>query len=386
MPAAGPALLVLTAASAADSVGPLLEAAGHGVRTAALDAVADLDLAAFALVVIDATGADALAWCRRLQARPDEHPPGVLLVLADAEPAARLAALEAGATAYIVRPFAPGELLLQVQTFLSLRQLQGRLARQSAELTSANQRLQQTYKQIELELDAARRLQMSFLPQTLPAIHGARFAVSYRPCGRVGGDFYDVTRLDEDHVGFYVADAMGHGMPASLLTIFLKRGVRGKAIAGREYRLVPPGEVLERLNRDLLEQALPEMPFITMAYALLNCKDGTLRYARAGHPHPLYVPARGDVGVLPADGGLLGVFVAEFREQRRQLQPGDKLLLCTDGLETGANGGEAHRLLEAQAAEHRDLPIEQLVAKLAAELPGAAAPADDFTILGVEMH
>src|SRR5207342_902861 len=117
-------------------------------------------------------------------------------------------------------------------------------------------------------------------PHSLPEVPQARFAVHYRPCGRVGGDFYDVFRLDERHLGFYVADAMGHGIPASLLTIFVKKGVRAKEITGQTYRLVPPAEVLQRLNRDLIEQALADMPFITMVYALFDHAEGTLRFSR----------------------------------------------------------------------------------------------------------
>src|SRR5207237_29730 len=81
-----------------------------------------------------------------------------------------------------------------------------------------NKRLQTAYQQIDLELELARHIQESFLPRTLPELPQVRFAVKYRPCERVGGDFYDVFRLDEKHLGFYVADAMGHGVPASLPT------------------------------------------------------------------------------------------------------------------------------------------------------------------------
>src|SRR4029078_12258138 len=139
-----------------------------------------------------------------------------------------------------------------------------------------------------------RRLQASFLPSSLPAVGPVRFAVSYRPCGQVGGDFYDVFRLDEHHVGFYVADAMGHGVPASLLTIFLKKAVQPKEVSGSSYRLVPPGEVLSKLNRDLMAHGLAELPFITMVYGLLNCRDGRLAFARAAHPHPVYLPRAGE--------------------------------------------------------------------------------------------
>src|SRR5690349_18023167 len=122
----------------------------------------------------------------------------------------------------------------------------------------------------DAELDLARRIQMSFLPQALPEVAGVRFSVHHALCGRVGGDFYDVFRLDESHVGLYVADAMGHGVPASLLTIFVKKGVRPKEVFGHHYRLLPPEEVLQRLNRELIEQKLSDTPFITMLYALYN--------------------------------------------------------------------------------------------------------------------
>src|SRR5207245_1833721 len=131
------------------------------------------------------------------------------------------------------------------------------------------------------ELELARRIQQSMLPRTVPIVPPAQFAVHYRPCGRVGGDFYDIFRLDEDHIGFYVADVMGHGVPASLLTIFLKKAVQPKEIDGTTYRILPPDEVLQRLNHELISQAVAENPFITMVYALLNCRDGSLSFSRA---------------------------------------------------------------------------------------------------------
>src|SRR5262249_61341083 len=153
-----------------------------------------------------------------------------------------------------------------------------------------------------------RRSQRPPSPKALAASPQARFAAPSRPCGRAGGDFYDVFRLDESHLGFSVADAMGHGVPASLLTIFVKKGVRAKEIFGQQYRLVPPGEVLQRLNRDMIDQALSDNPFITMVYALLNFEEGTLRFARSGHPYPLYIPPEVPPRLWQGEGLLLGVF------------------------------------------------------------------------------
>jgi len=286
-----------------------------------------------------------------------------------------------------LRPFATGELLAQVRAFLRIKETHDRLSEKSAEINRINKKLHQAYQQIDEELELARRIQLSFLPQTLPEVPRGRFAVHYSLCGQVGGDFYDVFRLDEDHVGFYVADAVGHGLPASLLTIYVKKGIRAKEIFGQQYRLVSPGEVLQRLNQDLIEHAQSENPFITMVYMLFNHRDGTLSFARAGHPYPLYLPQDGDPQFWQVAGSLLGVFDTEFAVQQHPLRPGDKLLLYTDGVEAASFEGRppgSERLL-ACAARHRELPLQDFVDRLARDLVSQAKEPDDLTLLGLEM-
>ena len=202
------------------------------------------------------------------------------------------------------------------------------------------------------------------------SLPGVRFAVKMEVSGRVGGDFYDVFRLDEQTLGFYVADAMGHGVPASLLTIYVKKGIVAKDILEHGYRLVDPGEVLHRLNVDLLEQQLSENPFITMAYFSLNVQDMTLRYARAGHPYPLIVPRVGPMRPLASEGTLLGVFDTEFQTSETRLQPGDRLIIFTDGIDAvryrGRQQGQASFL--ACLEDHRDRPIDQMVPQIYSEI------------------
>jgi sigma-B regulation protein RsbU (phosphoserine phosphatase) len=329
---------------------------------------------------------DGLDLARRLRSRLDEKFVPVIYVTDDPGPTARLAAFEAGCDAYLLRPFAPGELLAQVTAFRRIKELHDRLAEKTAEIHRINKRLQQAYQQIDQELELAQRLQTSFLPQSLPEVPATRFAVQYLLCGRVGGDFYDAFRLDEQHVGFYVADAMGHGVPASLLTIFVKKGVRPKEVMGSQYRLVPPAEVLARLNRDLIEQKLSEHPFITLAYGLLNHQEGTLRLARAGHPYPLYIPREGPPVFWRQEGLLLGVVEATFREATYQLQPGDKVLLYSDGIDNASFEGHdsgADSLL-ACAECHRELPARQFVERLARDLFGVRELPDDLTLFALE--
>jgi phosphoserine phosphatase RsbU/P len=211
---------------------------------------------------------------------------------------------------------------------------------------------------------------------------GVSFAVQYRPSGRVGGDFYDAFRLDETHAGFYVADVVGHGVPASLLTMFLKKAVRAKEIVGSEYHLTAPDNVLHHLNREMLEQALAENPFITMVYGLYSTTDRTLAFARAGHPYPLLVPSRGRPRFLEVHGTLLGVFETDFAQRIEPLQPGDKVLFYTDGLETAEVTAQS---LLARVPTYQDLPISEMVTRLADDLIGESGLADDLTLLGLEV-
>jgi sigma-B regulation protein RsbU (phosphoserine phosphatase) len=262
-----------------------------------------------------------------------------------------------------------------------------RLAAECDELRRLNKRLQQLHQQIDYQMQLAQRIQASFLPKSLPEIPHGRFAVHYQPRDRVGGDFYDVFRLDENHVGLYVADVMGHGVPASLLTIFVKKGVQAKEVFGRDYRLVPPEEVLGRLNNDLIDQSLSEHPFITMTYALYNDRDGAFRFARAGHPYPLYVPLTGAPVFWRQEGLLLGVTDATFPARSYPLKPGDKVLLYSDGIDGGRfedHPAGASSLL-AWATRHQHLPIQKFIDGLARDLFASCEQHDDVTLLGLEV-
>ena len=329
----------------------------------------------------------ALKLCQRLRTdQSDGYTPILLVPNADGA-STRLASLESGADTSLARPFEPAELLAQVQALLRIKQRHDQLASQAAEAHGTSKRLQAVNQQMDLELDLARRLQESFLPHSLPHLPRVRFAVKYKPASRVGGDFYDIFRLDENHLAFYVADAMGHGVAASLLTIFVKKGVHAKEITGSTYRLIPPTEVLRKLNRDLIEQQIPDLPFITMVYVLFNYQDGTLHFSRAGHPYPLYLPKEGKPALWQIDGGLLGVFETQYRLQTHHLKPGDKLLLYTDGMDGASFEQQSVGLASLHAAveRFRALPIDELVERLASDLFTQTRQSDDLTVFGMEM-
>jgi phosphoserine phosphatase RsbU/P len=366
----------------------LLEGHGHDVEGHLLGTPDPNTLSGIRVVVLDGSAqiGAALDLCRRLRPRLEESFVPILFVTDDHSPTTRLASFEAGADTYLLRPFVPGEVIAQVSALLRIKETHDRLTEKTIEINRINKRLQQAYQQIDQELELAQRIQSSFLPQTLPQVPHVRFAVHYLLCGRVGGDFYDIFRLDEKHVGFYVADAMGHGVPASLLTIFVKKGVKTKEVFGSQYRLVGPDEVLYRLNRDLIDQQLSEHPFITMVYALFDHQEGIVQVARAGHPFPLYVPRQGEVELWRQEGLLLGVVDARFPLTTHRLATGDKLIFYTDGVDTAVFEDQPAGVdsLLACAVRHRDLPVQEFVARLARDLFGSNPQPDDLTLLGLE--
>src|SRR5579872_4687769 len=133
---------------------------------------------------------------------------------------------------------------------------------------------------LDEELRLAARLQQDFLPKTLPQVGPIRFHTLFRPAGYVSGDMYDVMRLDEHRVGFYIADAVGHGMPAALLTMFIKHALVTKEIVANRYRLLAPREALSRLNQALIEQNLSQAAFATALYGTIDVHTLEVTLAR----------------------------------------------------------------------------------------------------------
>jgi len=218
------------------------------------------------------------------------------------------------------------------------------------------------------QMRLAARLQRDFLPRRLPELDRIRFGVLYRPATWVSGDIYDVARLDERRVGFYVADAVGHGMPAALLTIFIKKALPTKHIVGHSYEIVSPEVSLAELNTAICEQNLSSCQFCTAVYCVLDAQDRTLTYARGGHPEPVLIRADGSVELLDAPGSLLGIFAQERFERRTvQLAPGDRVVLYSDGAEAalGVRPAEREASLTAALARWGQMDREEMLLRLA---------------------
>jgi phosphoserine phosphatase RsbU/P len=244
---------------------------------------------------------------------------------------------------------------------------------------------------LDEELRLAARLQQDFLPKKLPQVGPIHFHTLYRPAGYVSGDLYDVSRLDEAHIGFYIADAVGHGMPAALLTMFIKHALVTKQILPEGYRLLSPGEALSLLNTALVEQNLSHATFATALYGTINVNTLVCRFAGAGHPPPLILRADGSILNIHGEGPLLGIFAGEkYGDSQVQLLPGDRLFVYTDGIEVAfcddLVGDTQQWRREIQRRSH--LPTDQILRELGDSLDrenGSLSPSDDVSIIVAEV-
>jgi len=241
------------------------------------------------------------------------------------------------------------------------------------------------------QLRLAGLVQQDFLPAKLPNTDEVKWATIFLPAEWVSGDIYDIVRIDEQHIGFYLADIVGHGMPAALLTIFLKQALVMRETINNNYRIFSPAEVVKNLNLRMTAQKLSGYQFATCCYCLLNTKTLQLTYARAGHPYPILIRSGQQPEQLEIRGSLLGIFEqAEYVQQTIQLQPGDKLMLYSDGAEPFIGGfdDQGHFGFDEDFCNIKDSPITDMIDSLSTVLQNqtiVSTEVDDITVVGLEI-
>ncbi len=240
-------------------------------------------------------------------------------------------------------------------------------------------------ERIEREIQLARQIQETFLPDQVPAFHGWEIDMRWQTARQVGGDFYDIFELSNGRVGLVVADVSDKGLPAALYMTVARTLIRASV---RNHD--DPADVFEEVNQLLFSES-PESMFITAVYAILDTSKGELVYANAGHNLPfVYRAAQHSVEQLPKGGMALGVLPeVAYEDHTFQVAPGDALLLYTDGATDsldpeGADFGE-ERLREAVLASGA-LSAGGLLTGIDEALSGfrqGTPLADDITLVAV---
>jgi len=197
--------------------------------------------------------------------------------------------------------------------------------RETTQLKQLNQKLQLQNDKLKDELEMARKLQTSLLPEP-PEDDRFDFSFLYLPCEALGGDFLDIFRIDRSHMGLYLADVSGHGVPASLLTVFLRSSLNKK--------LVSPAKALEELYYEFNGSKLDENLYITLFYAIIDLEKKTMLYSNAGlNVSPvIYNSTRFDLLRLPGIPISNWMEKPEYSDGTARLETGDRLFLYSDGI------------------------------------------------------
>jgi len=252
-------------------------------------------------------------------------------------------AMQRGAADFVEKPWDNEKLLSTLRA-----QIESRNERRSGAVRASG------------EIADAGATQRGLLPQAIPEFPGYGISAAWRPAGAVSGDYFDVLRLDSRHLALCVADVIGKGVPAALLMSNVQAAVH--ALAGE---VLATGELCGRINR-IVAANVGSGKFITFFYGVLDC-DRRFRYTNAGHPEPILVRRNGECVRVNHGGVVLGVFPEwEYREESLVLEPGDRLVLFTDGITEIENAEgedfgderlmkllEASRALDAEAMQKR---------------------------------
>ena len=243
---------------------------------------------------------------------------------------------------------------------------------------------------IKGDLAVAREIQQAILPRVFPpfpeeAAH-MDIAASMNAAKDVGGDFYDFFRIDPDRIGFTIADVSGKGVPAAIFMAVSRTLIRATGIRG-----VAPAECITYINALLAKESVNYM-FVTVFYGIYNIRTGEVTYTNAGHNPPCLMRADGSIETLPMSKDIVAGVIDDyqFTEETLRMEPGDTLLMFTDGvteaIDTSENEYGDDRLLSL-LAQCATLPCQEIVDRVKTDVKafaGDAEQSDDITLLSLK--
>ncbi len=372
---------------------------------------------------------DGVELCRKLRAAQWDHYVYVVLFTGRDQTDDLVVAMEAGADDFLTKPVKARELKVRIEAGRRVLSLEESLNARNRELQQVNQALEVSQKRIRKDLRAAAGIQQNLLPQAALSCLPVELAWDLTPAEELAGDIFNFYPLDEHHLGFYLVDVAGHGIPAAMLSVHLAKTLsaeprpdslvrlsreewgparktgrgffqglnrRIKGSSGRpDKRYREPQEVAARLNRNFQGDDR-SMLYFTMIYGVLDTRDGTGTLCQAGHPYPMICRRDGSVQCLGFGGFPIGLVPeADYDQVDFQLNPGDRLLLYSDGI-TECFNDEKEAFGERRLAECFSdcgaLSLGQTVERIKSRLSEWRQPAngetgmrDDASLLAIEM-
>ena len=240
---------------------------------------------------------------------------------------------------------------------------------------------------LQNELDVAKKIQQSILPDKFPHVEGCEVFGCMEAARNVGGDFFDVIRLDKGCIGLAVADVSDKGVPAALFMMSSRTLLKGAAVG-----VGVPGSVLSEVN-DLLNETNDAAMFVTVFYSVYDPATRVLTFSNGGHNPPLVVHADGSSEELELTGGIALGAVPQFEYEQAsvELEPGDTVIFFTDGVTEAINVSDEEFGLEALQALFEDGEIRsareaaETILQAVRDFAGEAPQFDDLTCMALRV-
>ena len=338
-------------------------------------------------------GLNGLELCCRIRTAGLPHYLYVILLTARNVKEDLVVGMEAGADDFIGKPFEKLELKARLTAAARIISLE-------RSLEEKNRKLEEAYDVIKDDLEAAARIQYSLIPQKVEHFKGITFDWLFCPSLFVAGDIFNIIRIDEHTLAFYLLDVSGHGIPAALLSTTLSRvltpspnfagPMRLPLAVPPFYSITAPRNVVAELNERFMNDNM-QTQYFTMVYGIIDIQSAAGILTQAGHPSPIHQSADGTVRLIGDGGFPVGMIPeAEYEEHSFTINTGERLFLYSDGItECRSKDGVmfgTDRLLKVIRDGYR-LPLRDLMTGIErelAEFQGSAQFDDDISLLVME--
>lgn len=263
---------------------------------------------------------DGYEVCESLRRVPGRGETPVIFLTARDDLEDKVKGLETGANDFITKPFERDELLARIKAHIGAR-------RRSAKIEAMQ-------KAVDEELKGAARVQRTLLPERRFNVPFLELAWSVIPSSHVGGDVFNMVRVGESAVAFYLFDISGHGIAAALVASAVSEAIRQLSLSYPATVAPSPAKLMEEMKERFPFERFET--FLTCIYGVINTESNTLIYCNAGHP-PAYLLTEDGISALTTGGPLIGIELASYQEEEINLTRGDVIVLYTDGLIESSN-------------------------------------------------
>lgn len=282
-----------------------------------------------------------------------------------------------------------------------LEELVSKYASAEEQLRSLSNELVKKQQLLDENLKAAAEIQKSLLPQETFAAENLEIAWIFEPCEHMGGDIFNFFQIDHEHLGIYMLDVSGHGVPAAMITVSVSQFLQQNAVHLIKKKgnpsLMATAQVLDALEKEFPFERFNN--FFSITFVVINTKSGDTKYSNAGHPYPILLRKNNTMELLNKKGPIIGLgdlsFIdgheIGFKEGHLKMKSGDKLFIYTDGIVEYQNHNEElygedrfYSNLKILKNESVQNIIDQCLRSLM-EFGNNTTPQDDITLFGLEL-